>query len=113
MPLATAFFRIEGMHFRSLFLKAIMPGVMHTATLSSSTLLLNSSHEQQIANSMPRYAEHFVGAAALLGAFGLVFGAMALGAWRTALCLFLFKHGKTAKAADCPVQELGYCTELP
>ncbi len=83
MPLATAFFRIEGMHFRSLFLKAIMPGVMHTANLSSSTLLLNSSHEQQIANSMPRYAEHFVGAAALLGAFGLVFGAMALGAWRT------------------------------
>lgn len=27
----------------------------------------------------PRYAEHFVGAAALIGAFGLVFGAMALG----------------------------------
>ena len=70
----------EGMHFRSLLLKAIMPGVLHTANLSSSTSLLNSSHEQQIANPMPRYAEHFVGAAALLGAFGLLFGAMALGA---------------------------------
>lgn len=27
----------------------------------------------------PGYAEHFVGAAALIGAFALVFGAMALG----------------------------------
>ncbi|DBB15550.1 TPA: hypothetical protein ACH3X3_003766 [Trebouxia sp. C0006] len=42
---------------------------------------------------MPRYAEHFVGAAALLGAFGLLFGAMALGAWllyRTTLIHFKF-----------------------
>ncbi|KAL0041141.1 hypothetical protein WJX77_006230 [Trebouxia sp. C0004] len=42
---------------------------------------------------MPQYAEHFVGAAALLGAFGLVFGAMALGAWllyRTTLIQFKF-----------------------
>jgi len=88
--LATAFFRLEGMHFRSLFLKAIMPGVMHTANLSSSTLLLNSSHEQQDVNTMPRYAEHFVGTAALLGAFGLVFGAMALGAWWTPHCACFF-----------------------
>ena len=65
-----------------------MPGVTHTANLSSSTLLLNSSHEQQIANSMPRYAEHFVGAAALLGAFGLLFGTMALGAWWRPHCAF-------------------------
>ena len=65
-----------------------MPGVMHTANLSSSNLLLNSSHEQQDVNTMPRYAEHFVGTAALLGAFGLVFGAMALGAWWTPHCAF-------------------------
>ena len=30
-----------------------------------------------------------------------------------ALCLFLVKQGKSAKAADCPAQGLGYCTELP
>ncbi|KAL3136162.1 hypothetical protein ABBQ32_007178 [Trebouxia sp. C0010 RCD-2024] len=41
----------------------------------------------------PRYAEHFVGAAALIGAFALVLGAMALGAWllfRTTLIQFKF-----------------------
>ena len=39
----------------------------------------NSSDEQQLLGFTPRYAEHFVGAAALIGAFALVFGAMALG----------------------------------
>lgn len=43
----------------------------------------NSSDEHQLSSFAlpftPRYAEHFVGAAALIGAFALVFGAMALG----------------------------------
>lgn len=43
----------------------------------------NSSDEQQLSGFAipftPRYAEHFMGAAALIGAFALVFGAMALG----------------------------------
>ena len=39
----------------------------------------NNSNEQQLLGFTPRYAEHFVGAAALIGAFALVFGAMALG----------------------------------
>lgn len=43
----------------------------------------NSSDEQHSSGFTipftPRYAEHFMGAAALIGAFALVFGAMALG----------------------------------
>lgn len=55
-----------------------MIAIMGNGNMSSSSLLLNSSDEQTT-DAMPRYAEHFVGAAALVGAFGLVFGAMALG----------------------------------
>ncbi len=47
--------------------------------MSNTSLLLNMSDVQQIPGFTPRYAEHFIGAAALVGAFGLVFGAMALG----------------------------------
>lgn len=50
----------------------------YDANLSSTNGLLDN--EEQIPGSMPRYAEHAIGAAALIGAFGLVFGAMALGA---------------------------------
>lgn len=56
----------------------MMVAVVGIGNMSSSSLLLNSSDEQTT-DAMPRYAEHFVGAAALVGAFGLVFGAMALG----------------------------------
>ena len=55
----------------------------HSPVMESADLLPTSASEQQSPNLTipftPRYAEHFVGAAALIGAFGLVFGAMALG----------------------------------
>ena len=46
-------------------------------------MVLNTSDEEQVSGFTipftPGYAEHFVGAAALIGAFALVLGAMALG----------------------------------
>ena len=56
-------------------------------------MLSDSNEDEQFIAYTPRYAEHFVRAAALVGAFGLVFGAMALGAWllfRTTLVEFKF-----------------------
>ena len=51
---------------------------------SATDVLSENSDEQQLPNFTipftPRYAEHFMGAAALIAAFGLVLGAMALGA---------------------------------
>ena len=76
---------------------------------------LSSSEDPLPVGLAPRYAEHFVGAAALLGAFGLLFGAMALG---EGSCQANAQDKPTVASAwtdswVTSVQERGYCSAQP
>lgn len=88
---------------------------MHAVDLLPSYVSssMNGSQDQPPLGFTPRYAEHFVGAAALLGAFGLVFGAMALGIVRVAQMAAISSNDVSAAARQLDMQGPGSCSGRP